>query len=93
MTYVLALCSFLCYQRTALARAFQSQQENVEVRIAAYQQLMTCPNQEIFTIVKTTLSNEKSSQGIELSNSIFITNSIVLHYVNTVRESLKFKYF
>ncbi len=71
MTYVLALCSFLCYQRTALARAFQSQQENVEVRIAAYQQLMTCPNQEIFTIVKTTLSNEKSSQGIELSNSIF----------------------
>ncbi len=67
MTYVLALC----YQRTALARAFQSQQENVEVRIAAYQQLMTCPNQEIFTIVKTTLSNEKSSQGIELSNSIF----------------------
>ncbi|KAF4116813.1 hypothetical protein G5714_001366 [Onychostoma macrolepis] len=50
------------HDRTALAQAFQSQQENVEVRIAAYQQLMTCPNQEIFTIVKTTLSNEKSSQ-------------------------------
>ncbi|XP_073705892.1 uncharacterized protein [Garra rufa] len=50
------------HDRTALTQAFQSQQENVEVRIAAYQQLMHCPNQEIFTIVKTTLSNEKSSQ-------------------------------
>lgn len=65
ITYILALCSFLCYQRRALAQAFQRQQENVEVRIAAYQQLMHCPNQEIFTIVKTTLSNEKSSQGIK----------------------------
>ncbi|ROJ13810.1 Apolipophorin [Anabarilius grahami] len=50
------------HDRRALAQAFQSQQENVEVRIAAYQQLMHCPNQEIFTIVKTVLSNEKSSQ-------------------------------
>ncbi|XP_043117620.1 uncharacterized protein LOC122360826 [Puntigrus tetrazona] len=50
------------HDRTALAQAFQSLQENVELRIAAYQQLMTCPNQEVFTIVKTTLSNEKSSQ-------------------------------
>ncbi|XP_051722649.1 uncharacterized protein LOC127497907 isoform X1 [Ctenopharyngodon idella] len=50
------------HDRRALAQAFQRQQENVEVRIAAYQQLMHCPNQEIFTIVKTTLSNEKSSQ-------------------------------
>ncbi|XDV26873.1 hypothetical protein PO909_030500, partial [Leuciscus waleckii] len=50
------------HDRRALAQAFQRQQENVEVRIAAYQQLMHCPNQEIFTIVKKTLSNEKSSQ-------------------------------
>ncbi|XP_073779106.1 uncharacterized protein si:dkeyp-106c3.1 isoform X4 [Danio rerio] len=52
-----------CHQdRKVLAQVFQRQQENVEVRIAAYQQLMHCPNQEIFTLVKTTLSNEKSSQ-------------------------------
>ncbi|XP_056320730.1 uncharacterized protein LOC130234526 [Danio aesculapii] len=48
--------------RKVLAQVFQRQQENVEVRIAAYQQLMHCPNQEIFTLVKTTLSSEKSSQ-------------------------------
>ncbi|XP_039517178.1 uncharacterized protein LOC120471430 [Pimephales promelas] len=50
------------HDRRALAQAFQRQEENVEVRIAAYQQLMHCPNQEIFTIVKKTLSNEQSSQ-------------------------------
>ncbi|XP_065125287.1 uncharacterized protein [Paramisgurnus dabryanus] len=48
--------------RKVLAWAFQRQQEHVEVRIASYQQLMHCPNQEIFRIVKTTLSIEKSSQ-------------------------------
>ncbi|XP_057190895.1 apolipophorins-like isoform X2 [Triplophysa rosa] len=48
--------------RKVLAWAFQRQDENVEVRIAAYQQLMHCPNQDIFRIVKTTLSIDKSSQ-------------------------------
>lgn len=74
--YIIALCSFLCYQRRALTQAFQRQQENVEVRIAAYQQLMHCPNQEIFTIVKKTLRNEKSSQGIEVTQMYYIKSTL-----------------
>ncbi|TRY85495.1 hypothetical protein DNTS_015852 [Danionella cerebrum] len=50
------------HPRRALVQTFQKQEEDVEVRIAAYQQLMLCPKQEIFSIVKTMLSNEKSTQ-------------------------------
>ncbi|KAK3567891.1 hypothetical protein QTP86_027307 [Hemibagrus guttatus] len=49
-------------KRGVLAWTYQQLQEDVEIRIAAYQQLMSCPDQEVFRIVKDTLSNETSTQ-------------------------------
>ncbi|XP_046708205.1 uncharacterized protein LOC124387728 [Silurus meridionalis] len=49
-------------KRGVLAWAYQQLQEDVEIRIAAYHQLMYCPDQEVFKIVKDTLSNETSTQ-------------------------------
>ncbi|XP_047657702.1 uncharacterized protein LOC113644112 isoform X2 [Tachysurus fulvidraco] len=49
-------------KRGVLAWTYQQLQENVEIRIAAYQQLMYCPDQEVFRIIKETLSNETSTQ-------------------------------
>ncbi|KAB5579798.1 hypothetical protein PHYPO_G00199100 [Pangasianodon hypophthalmus] len=49
-------------KRGVLAWAYQQPQEDVEIRIAAYQQLMYCPDQEVFRIIKDTLSNETSTQ-------------------------------
>uniref|UniRef100_A0A7N6A2B4 Vitellogenin domain-containing protein n=1 Tax=Anabas testudineus TaxID=64144 RepID=A0A7N6A2B4_ANATE len=48
--------------RSVLLQLYRSSQEDPEVRIAAYQQLMRCPDQNIFTVVKKTLRNETSSQ-------------------------------
>ncbi|XP_033993534.1 apolipophorins-like [Trematomus bernacchii] len=48
--------------RSVLLQLYRSSQEDPEVRIAAYQQLMHCPNQDVFEVVKTTLRNETSSQ-------------------------------
>ncbi|XP_072544439.1 uncharacterized protein [Salminus brasiliensis] len=48
--------------REVLAWVYQQYQEDVEVRIAAYQQLMNCPSREVFGIIRNTLSNETSTQ-------------------------------
>ncbi|XP_061654143.1 uncharacterized protein LOC133489262 isoform X2 [Phyllopteryx taeniolatus] len=48
--------------RTLLLQLYSSSLEAVEVRIAAYQELMRCPDQDVFEAVKVTLRNEKSSQ-------------------------------
>nr|XP_033505718.1 uncharacterized protein LOC117271565 [Epinephelus lanceolatus] len=48
--------------RSVLLQLYRSSQEDPEVRIAAYQQLMRCPDQDVFEVVKTTLRNETSSQ-------------------------------
>nr|XP_020442398.1 uncharacterized protein LOC109951951 [Monopterus albus] len=48
--------------RSVLLQLYCSSQEDPEVRIAAYQQLMHCPNQNIFEVVRKTLRNETSSQ-------------------------------
>ncbi|XP_051809947.1 uncharacterized protein LOC110964699 isoform X2 [Acanthochromis polyacanthus] len=48
--------------RSVLLQLYVSSQEDTEVRIAAYQQLMRCPDQDVFEAVKTTLRNETSSQ-------------------------------
>ncbi|XP_037837860.1 uncharacterized protein LOC108248532 [Kryptolebias marmoratus] len=48
--------------RSVLLQLYSSSQEDTEVRIAAYQQLMLCPDQEVFEVVKTTLRSETSSQ-------------------------------
>lgn len=44
----------------------------MEIRIAAYQQLMSCPDQEVFRIVKDTLSNEISTQGMSGQHDSFL---------------------
>ncbi|CAB1444060.1 unnamed protein product [Pleuronectes platessa] len=44
------------------ADLYRSSHEDPEVRIAAYQQLMRCPDQNVCEAVKTTLRNETSSQ-------------------------------
>lgn len=59
---VLTAVSFL--QRSVLLQLYHSSQEDPEVRIAAYQQLMRCPDQKLFEVVKMTLRNETSSQGL-----------------------------
>ncbi|XP_045907286.1 uncharacterized protein LOC123972095 isoform X3 [Micropterus dolomieu] len=48
--------------RSVLLQLYRSSQEDPEVRIAAYQQLMRCPDQEVFEVVKTALRNETSGQ-------------------------------
>ncbi|XP_070774929.1 uncharacterized protein [Enoplosus armatus] len=48
--------------RSVLLQLYRSSQEDPEVRIAAYQQLMRCPDQGVFEVVKTTLRNETSGQ-------------------------------
>ncbi|TKS80112.1 putative uncharacterized protein LOC400499 [Collichthys lucidus] len=48
--------------RSVLLQLYRSSQEDPEVRIAAYQQLMRCPDQDVFEVVKTTLRSETSSQ-------------------------------
>ncbi|XP_014902708.1 apolipophorins isoform X1 [Poecilia latipinna] len=48
--------------RSVLLQLYRCSREDLEVRIAAYQQLMLCPDQEVFEVVKTTLKNETSSQ-------------------------------
>lgn len=47
-----------------LLQLYHSSQEDPEVRIAAYQQLMRCPDQDVFEVVKTMLRSETSSQGL-----------------------------
>ncbi|XP_061695033.1 uncharacterized protein LOC133510744 isoform X2 [Syngnathoides biaculeatus] len=48
--------------RTLLLQLYSSSLEALEVRIAAYQELMHCPDQDVFEAVKVTLRYEKSSQ-------------------------------
>ncbi|XP_041659524.1 apolipophorins-like [Cheilinus undulatus] len=48
--------------RSLLLQLYHSSQEDPEVRIAAYQQLLRCPDQNLFEVVKMTLRNETSSQ-------------------------------
>ncbi|XP_031710756.1 uncharacterized protein LOC116387634 isoform X2 [Anarrhichthys ocellatus] len=48
--------------RSVLLQLYRSSQEDPEVRIAAYQQLMHCSDQNVFEVVKMTLKNETSSQ-------------------------------
>ncbi|XP_037642433.1 uncharacterized protein LOC119498040 [Sebastes umbrosus] len=48
--------------RSMLLQLYRSSQEDPEVRIAAYQQLMRCPDQDVFEVVKATLRDETSSQ-------------------------------
>ncbi|CAI5641741.1 unnamed protein product [Oreochromis niloticus] len=48
--------------RSVLLQLYSSSQEDTEVRIAAYQQLMRCPDLDVFEVVKTTLRSETSSQ-------------------------------
>ncbi|KAG7456895.1 hypothetical protein MATL_G00240760 [Megalops atlanticus] len=48
--------------RRPLLQLYRSGQEDVEVRIAAYLQLMRCPDPEVLRRVRATLSTETSSQ-------------------------------
>lgn len=50
-------------QRAVLLQLYRSSQEDPEVRIAAYQQLMRCPSRDVFDAVRATLKSETSSQG------------------------------
>ncbi|XP_037131472.1 uncharacterized protein LOC119136818 isoform X1 [Syngnathus acus] len=47
---------------TLLLQLYRSSLEDPEVRIAAYQELMRCPDQDLFEAVKVILRNENSSQ-------------------------------
>ncbi|KAM8838905.1 uncharacterized protein ACB058_015501 isoform 2-T2 [Synchiropus picturatus] len=48
--------------RSVLLQLYGSSQEDPEVRIAAYQQLMRCPNPHVYKAVRTILRDETSSQ-------------------------------
>ncbi|CAL8372779.1 unnamed protein product [Arctogadus glacialis] len=48
--------------RSVLLQLYRSSQEDAEVRVAAYQQLMRCPDPRTLRAVRATLGNESSSQ-------------------------------
>ncbi|KAF7669802.1 hypothetical protein LDENG_00124500 [Lucifuga dentata] len=48
--------------RSVLLQLYRFSQEDPEVRIAAYQQLIRCPDPDVFEAVKMTLNTETSSQ-------------------------------
>ncbi|XP_078097099.1 apolipophorins [Mustelus asterias] len=48
--------------RTVLVQLYQTSDEDVELRIAAYYTLMKCPSPQLFETVGLTLQNERSSQ-------------------------------
>ncbi|XP_068195919.1 uncharacterized protein [Antennarius striatus] len=48
--------------RSVLLQLYRTSQEDPEVRIAAYQQLLRCPDRNVFEVVKKTLRKETSSQ-------------------------------
>ncbi|XP_056913419.1 uncharacterized protein LOC130539234 isoform X1 [Takifugu flavidus] len=60
---IYALRRYPCsVDRAVLLQLYRSSLEDPEVRIAAYQQLMRCPAQDVFEAVKMTLKSETSSQ-------------------------------
>ncbi|KAL4608230.1 hypothetical protein GN956_G25229 [Arapaima gigas] len=54
--------------RRVLLQVYRSSREDVEVRIAAYQQIMRCPDRDVLRAVRATLKNESSSQGLKLGS-------------------------
>lgn len=68
--------AFSLHQRSVLLQLYSSSQDDTEVRIAAYQQLMLCPGPDVFDAVKTTLRSETSSQGQMSVCSVASTYSI-----------------
>lgn len=52
------------FQRSVLLQLYRSSREDPEVRIAAYQQLLRCPDEDLYEVVKITLKSETSSQGL-----------------------------
>ena len=56
--------SWFPLQRSVLLQLYRSSQEDAEVRVAAYQQLMRCPDPRTLRAVRATLGNESSSQGL-----------------------------
>uniref|UniRef100_F7CGT3 Vitellogenin domain-containing protein n=2 Tax=Equus caballus TaxID=9796 RepID=F7CGT3_HORSE len=48
--------------RSALARLYQSPEEDAEIRINAYLALMRCPGEELFALVRRTQAGERSTQ-------------------------------
>ncbi|CAG5896969.1 unnamed protein product [Menidia menidia] len=63
LTAIQAFRRFPCTaDRSVLLQLYGSSHEDTEVRITAYQQLMLCPDQRVFEVVKTTLRSETSSQ-------------------------------
>ncbi|KAL0966760.1 hypothetical protein UPYG_G00299790 [Umbra pygmaea] len=48
--------------RESVLQLYRDPQEEVEVRVAAYQQVMRCPSPDVLKAVKTTLRHETSSQ-------------------------------
>lgn len=58
-----ALTAASLLQRSVLLQLYRSPPEDPEVRVAAYQELMRCPDRDVFEAVKTTLRSETSSQG------------------------------
>ncbi|KAJ0066438.1 hypothetical protein NL108_013023 [Boleophthalmus pectinirostris] len=49
-------------QRAVLLQLYSSPQEDPEVRICAYHQLLLCPDQDVYAMVRDTLKQESSSQ-------------------------------
>ncbi|KAE8291161.1 hypothetical protein D5F01_LYC10755 [Larimichthys crocea] len=71
--------------RSVLLQLYRSSQEDPEVRIAAYQQLMRCPDQDVFEVVKTTLRSETSSQ---VGSYVWSHLTNVLRSEDPVKQSL-----
>lgn len=68
-------------QRSVLLQLYSSSPEDPEVRIAAYQQLLRCPDQDVFEVVKATLRTETSSQGLTQTAVKLQTNHWISDHV------------
>ncbi|KAK7945812.1 hypothetical protein WMY93_001540 [Mugilogobius chulae] len=71
--------------RSVLLQLYRASQEDPEVRIAAYQQLLLCPNRKMFTTVRDTLRNETSSQ---VGSYVWSHLSSVLRSEDPLKQSL-----
>uniref|UniRef100_A0AAV2JUM6 Vitellogenin n=1 Tax=Knipowitschia caucasica TaxID=637954 RepID=A0AAV2JUM6_KNICA len=71
--------------RSVLLQLYTASQEDPEVRIAAYQQLLLCPSRNLFTTVRDLLRNETSSQ---VGSYIWSHLSSVLRSEDPFKQSL-----
>ncbi|XP_053132427.1 uncharacterized protein LOC128336575 [Hemicordylus capensis] len=84
--------------RTVLVHLYQTYNEDVEIRIASYLMAMNCPGGELFSQIKWTLQEEKSSQvgsfvWSHLSQLLETNDPLKQHLKNALPDEILSKEF